>query len=199
MAGTRKTRVPIVEQIRLINECRQGCTTDTDWCRENNIAVSTFYNWDLNRLSLSDLSVLLLTKNPSRESAPETGGLSDQKLFGSFSERRSDDIPGQQNLFDEAEMEQNPSLLEEEQIYPVCGTQIVLICEEYVHRELEFILDTCKVVEYYSQSYGCPSCKEGLAIRKTRDRKVSGSDGSGWERSCLDIHCCMDYVSEVCQ
>ena len=50
MAGTRKTRVPIVEQIRLINECRQGCTTDTDWCRENNIAVSTFYNWDLNRL-----------------------------------------------------------------------------------------------------------------------------------------------------
>lgn len=102
----------------------------------------------------------------------------------------------QQNLFDEAEMEQDPSLLEEEtvirehtrkkkaaqaelfkglkvekvviplpeedQICPVCGTQMVLIGEEYVRRELEFIPATCKVIEYYSQSYGCPSCKEGL-------------------------------------
>ena len=84
-----------------------------------------------------------------------------KKLFGSSSERRSDDIPGQQNLFDEAETEQDPSLLEEEtvirehtrkkkatheelfkglkvekvviplpeedQICPVCGTQMVLI------------------------------------------------------------------------
>ena len=46
MASTRKTRVPMVELIRLINECRQSGMTDTDWCRENDIAVSTFYNWD---------------------------------------------------------------------------------------------------------------------------------------------------------
>ena len=39
-----------------------------------------------------------------------------QKLFGSSRERISDDIPGQQNLFDEAEMEQDPSLLEEETV-----------------------------------------------------------------------------------
>lgn len=45
MAGTRKTRVPMLEQIRLINECRQSGMTDADWCRENDIAVSTFYNW----------------------------------------------------------------------------------------------------------------------------------------------------------
>ena len=45
MAGTRKTRVPMVEQIRLINECRQSGMTDADWCCENDIAVSTFYNW----------------------------------------------------------------------------------------------------------------------------------------------------------
>ena len=45
MAGTRKPRVPMVEQIRLINECRQSGMTDADWCRENDIAVSTFYNW----------------------------------------------------------------------------------------------------------------------------------------------------------
>ena len=119
-----------------------------------------------------------------------------KKLFGSSSERRSNDIPGQQNLFDEAEMEQEPLLLEEEtvireharkkkathedlfkglnvekvvshlleedQICPVCGTQMVLIGEEYVRRELESIPATCKVIEYYSQSYGCPSCKEGF-------------------------------------
>ena len=52
-------------------------------------------------------------------------------------------------------------LPEEDQICPVCGTQMVLIGEEYVRRELEFIPATCKVIEYYSQSYGCPSCKEG--------------------------------------
>ena len=45
MEDTRKARVPMVEQIRLINECRQSCMTDADWCRENDIAVSTFYNW----------------------------------------------------------------------------------------------------------------------------------------------------------
>lgn len=45
MVGTRKARVPMAEQIRLINECRQSGMTDADWCRENDIAVSTFYNW----------------------------------------------------------------------------------------------------------------------------------------------------------
>ena len=35
MAGTRKARVPMTEQIRLINECRQSGITDADWCREN--------------------------------------------------------------------------------------------------------------------------------------------------------------------
>ena len=44
MAGIRKTRVPMVEQIRLINECRQSGMTDGVWCRENAIPVSTFYN-----------------------------------------------------------------------------------------------------------------------------------------------------------
>lgn len=45
MASTRKARVPIEEQIRLINECRQSGMTDADWCRENDIVASTFYNW----------------------------------------------------------------------------------------------------------------------------------------------------------
>ena len=45
MATTRKARVPMAEQLRLINECRKSGMTDADWCRENDIAVSTFYNW----------------------------------------------------------------------------------------------------------------------------------------------------------
>ena len=45
MTATRKARVPMAEQIRLINECRQSGMTDADWCRENGIAVRTFYNW----------------------------------------------------------------------------------------------------------------------------------------------------------
>ena len=45
MTGTHKARVPMAEQIRLINECRQSGMTDADWCRENDLAVSTFYNW----------------------------------------------------------------------------------------------------------------------------------------------------------
>ena len=45
MAATRKARVPMAEQIRIINECRQSGMADADWCRENGIAVSTFYNW----------------------------------------------------------------------------------------------------------------------------------------------------------
>ena len=150
-----------------------------------------------------------------------------KKLFGSSSERRSDDIPGQQNLFNESEVEQDPSLLEEEtairehtrkkkathedlfkglkvekvviplpeedQICPVCGTQMVLIGEEYVRRELEFIPATQPELRM--------SILQGRAWRygKTCDHKVSGSDCSGWEGPCLSIHCCMDHVSEVCQ
>ncbi len=105
--------------------------------------------------------------------------------------------PDNRIFFDEAEIEQDPSLLEnetvirehtrkkkathgdlfqgipvekvviplseEDQICPVCGTQMVLIGEEYIRRELKFIPATCKVIEYYSQSYGYPACTEGLS------------------------------------
>lgn len=45
MAATRKARVPIVEQVKLINECHKSGMSDVDWCRENGIAASTFYSW----------------------------------------------------------------------------------------------------------------------------------------------------------
>lgn len=145
---------------------------------------------------MKSLRLIIDEKSSHEKAIQEQVDYLTKKLFGSSSERRADDIPGQQNLFDEAEMEQNPSLPEEEtvikeytrkkkgthedlfkglkiekvvlplpeeeKICPVCGTQLVLIGEEYVRRELEFIPATCKVIEYYSQSYGCPSCKEGL-------------------------------------
>ena len=157
-----------------------------------------------------------------------------KKLFGSSSERRSDDIPGQQNLFDEAEVEQDRSLLEEEtvirehtrkkkathedlfkglkvekviislpeedQVCPVCGTQMVLIGEEYVRRELEFIPATCKVIEYYSQSYGRPSCKEGLGdVEKPVIVKSQVPQALVGRRSGDRIRCRMDDVSEIRQ
>ena len=145
---------------------------------------------------IKSLRLIIDEKSSHEKALQEQVDYLTKKLFGSSSEKRSDDIPGQQNLFDEAEVEQDPSLLEEEtvikehtrkkkathedlfkglkvekvviplpeeeQICPVCGTQMVLIGEEYVRRELEFIPATCKVIEYYSQSYGCPSCKKGL-------------------------------------
>ena len=40
MSDTRKARIPMAEQIRLINECRQSSMTDANWCHENGIAVS---------------------------------------------------------------------------------------------------------------------------------------------------------------
>lgn len=45
MKESRKPRVPMEEQIKLINECRRSGLTDADWCRQQNIAPSTFYNW----------------------------------------------------------------------------------------------------------------------------------------------------------
>ena len=146
---------------------------------------------------IRSLRLIIEEKSSREKELQEQVDYLTKKLFGTSSERRSDDIPGQQELFNEAEMEQDPSsfleeetvihehtrkkkathkelfrgipvekvvipLPEEEQICPVCGTQMVLIGEEYIRRELQFIPATCRVIEYYSQSYGCPACKEGL-------------------------------------
>ena len=71
-------------------------------------------------------------------------------------------------------MEQDPSLLEKETIIREHTRKKKAAHEELfkglkvekvvipLRRELEFIPATCKVIEYYSQSYGCPSCKEGI-------------------------------------
>ena len=41
----RAKRMSKAEQFQLILECRQSGLTDAQWCRENNIRPSTFYNW----------------------------------------------------------------------------------------------------------------------------------------------------------
>ena len=118
-----------------------------------------------------------------------------KKLFGSSSEKTPADIPGQLNLFNEAEVYQDPELPEEDcsreprprkkkathaelfkglkvhkeviplneedKVCPVCGTPMERIGEEYVRRELVFTPAKCEVYEYYTESYGCPDCKEG--------------------------------------
>ena len=45
------------------------------------------------------------------------------------------------------QQKENPFLPEEDQNCPVCGTQMILIGEEYVRRELEFISATYIMVE----------------------------------------------------
>lgn len=144
---------------------------------------------------VKSLHMLIEEKNSHEKALQEQFDYLTKKLFGSSSEVKAIDVPGQMNLFDEAEMEQDLSLLEEEltvkehtrkkkaahadmfkglkvnklviplseeeQVCPVCGTQMELIGEEYVRRELIFVPAKCEINEYYSQDYGCPSCKEG--------------------------------------
>ena len=164
---------------------------------------------------IQSLRLIIDEKSRHEKALQEQVDYLTKKLFGSSSERRSDNIPGQQNLFDEAEMEQDPSQLEEEtvirehtrkkkathedlfkglkvekvviplpeeeQICPVCGTQMVLIGEEYVRRELEFIPATCKVIEYYSQPavQGVQYCNRLFAIEDSINKKYPG------ENSCV--------------
>ena len=49
-----------------------------------------------------------------RDNLKEEVDLLRKKLFGSSSEKRSMDVPGQLNLFNEAELEQNPTIAEPE-------------------------------------------------------------------------------------
>lgn len=45
MSKTRRKRTSSQEQYRLLMECRSSGLSDQQWCRENGIEPSTFYNW----------------------------------------------------------------------------------------------------------------------------------------------------------
>ena len=65
---------------------------------------------------IRSLRLIIDEKSSHEKALQEQVDYLTQKLFGSSSERRSDDIPGQQNLFDEAEMEQDPTAAEAEEL-----------------------------------------------------------------------------------
>ncbi|MBE5889767.1 MAG: hypothetical protein E7282_02235 [Lachnospiraceae bacterium] len=41
----RRSRTPVSEQYRMVMEARQSGLSDAEWCRQNGIGASTFYNW----------------------------------------------------------------------------------------------------------------------------------------------------------
>lgn len=45
MSKTRRKRTSSQEQYRLLMECRTSVLSDHQWCKENGIEPSTFYNW----------------------------------------------------------------------------------------------------------------------------------------------------------
>lgn len=144
-----------------------------------------------------------------------------KKLFGVSSEKKVLDIPGQLSFFDEADVEQDPELLEEElivkehvrkkkaknteifkglkvnkvlielsdeeKICPICGTTMEKIGEEYVRRELIFVPAKCEIIEYYSETYGCPECKKGSSDTEkpfiVKSKVQSGLVGKGFASS----------------
>ena len=65
---------------------------------------------------IRSLRLVIYEKTSHEKALQEQVDYLTKKLFGSSSEKRTDDIPGQQNLFDEAEVEQDLSLLEEETV-----------------------------------------------------------------------------------
>ena len=55
MAGTRKARVPMAEQIRLINECRQSGMTDADWFSASRVNGTNYdFGADLDYFNMTD-------------------------------------------------------------------------------------------------------------------------------------------------
>ena len=94
-----------------------------------------------------------------------------KKLFGSSSEKGACEIPGQMNLFNEAESEMDPSA--RERICRECGAEMKKTGTEFVHRELEIIPSRARMIEYYSVNYGCRNCRQNAALPNI----VKGRDG----------------------
>ena len=80
MPDTCKVRLPIGEQIRFINEYRQSGMTDADWARKNDVAVSTFYNWN-SRCWKAAADQIPSSNNVHLKVPPETGRASSLTLF----------------------------------------------------------------------------------------------------------------------
>ena len=58
---------------------------------------------------------------------------------------------------------------EEERICPSCGTEMEVIGETLIRRDIDFVPARMRVIEVYSRNYGCPRCRvdsDKAVIRK---------------------------------
>ena len=85
---------------------------------------------------IKSLRLIIDEKSSHEKALQEQVDYLTKKLFGSSSEKRSDDIPGQQNLFDEAEMEQDPLLWSSIFVTPVAKKY------RFMQFELDRVFDT---------------------------------------------------------
>lgn len=74
------------------------------------------------------------------------------------------------------------------------------IGEEYVRRELVFTPARCEIYEYYTESYGCPNCKEGNGDTEkaviTKSKAAPALIGKG---PASPSTVAMDDLPEVCK
>lgn len=119
-----------------------------------------------------------------------------RKLFGRSSEKTSALSLEQVSLFDEAEIQADPtapepdlkevqsyhrkkfkgqraellkdlphhkrlcSLSEEDRFCEACGTTLVLVGEEFIRTEIEFIPAKIRVIDYYRETFECRTCRK---------------------------------------
>ena len=110
-----------------------------------------------------------------------------KKLFRSSGEKGVCEIPGQMNLFNEAESEMDPSAEEGDVLAATEQPQQTNpgskakkkrptneeAGTEFVRRELAIIPARARVIEYYSVNYGCKNCRQNAALPNI----VKGKDG----------------------
>ena len=114
MSDKRAPRRSLDDWMELVTECRQSGLTDAAWCEAQGMIN------DLKKM-IKTLQATVDAANKreealtqERDNLKEEVDLLRKKLFGSSSEKRSMDVPGQLNLFNEAELEQNPTIAEPE-------------------------------------------------------------------------------------
>ena len=112
---------------------------------------------------ISSLRLVIDEKTSHEKALQEQVDYLTKKLFGSSSERRTDDIPGQ--LLDEAEVEQALSLLEEETVIREHTREFDSLIKKEVLESLEtgffFCQLFCSYICYFMLLYGIIRLQEG--------------------------------------
>jgi len=69
MQATYKTRTTLEQRLEYVKECRRSGLSDAEWCRQNDIPVSTFYTW-VSRLRKQAADIPQATYGHSETPAP---------------------------------------------------------------------------------------------------------------------------------